>query len=147
VPKYALDTNLYVNAARDAAARGMLDGFLDRFGPVTYLNAIVMQELRAGARTPDQVELLETEVFDRFIRVDRCVGPSVTTFVECGRVLADLWKRDGVPFGDRPRSLVNDILLAASCREHGIILVTADGDFGTIAPHLKRFQYVPPFPE
>jgi predicted nucleic acid-binding protein len=147
VAKYTLDTNLYIDATRDSGAAAALEAFLDRFAPETYLSAIVMQELRAGARTQTQADVLEADIFDRFVRVNRCVGPSVAAFVECGRVLADLWRVDGVRFNDRPRSLVNDILLATSCREEGITLVTADADFGTIARHLKGFRHVQPFPD
>jgi predicted nucleic acid-binding protein len=42
--------------------------------------------------------------------------------------------------------LVNHILLAASCREHGMTLITADRNYGFIAPYLRGFTYRPPRP-
>jgi hypothetical protein len=51
-----------------------------------------------------------------------------------------------VPYKDRPRSLVNDILIAITCRENGFTLLTADEDFTMIRPHLRGFAHAPPWP-
>jgi predicted nucleic acid-binding protein len=144
--KYTIDTNLYIDAVRDPATETALSEFLEQFGPLTYLHAAVIQELRAGARTTAQADALEHGIFVRFERVGRCFSPSVAAFKECGRILVDLWRTDGVPFPQRPRSLVNDILIAASCRESGVTLITADGDYDLIAPHLKGFRHILPWP-
>jgi predicted nucleic acid-binding protein len=142
--RYTIDTNLYIDAIRDPAGEEALSKFLVRWAPQTHLNAVVMQELRAGARTAAQVEALESGIFERFERVSRTFGPSIAAFKECGMVLAELWRRDGVT--KRPRSLVNDILLAASCREHGFTLITTDQGFAALRPLLSGFRYVAPWP-
>ena len=72
-------------------------------------------------------------------------GPSPAAFKDCGRILAAMSRKDGVPFRDRPRSLVHDILLAASCRERGVVLITGDRDYRSIAPYLRGFTHVPPW--
>jgi predicted nucleic acid-binding protein len=55
--------------------------------------------------------------------------------------------REGWPaIYDNP-SLLNDALLAASCREAGITLVTNDGDFGRFAPFMKGWRPVSPWPD
>jgi predicted nucleic acid-binding protein len=144
--KYTIDTNLYIEAIKTPVAEMALSAFLEQFGPLTYLNGVVMQELRSGARTPPQVNALETEIFARFERVDRCFGPSVAAFKDCGRVLVALWRTDGVPFMHRPRSLVNDILIAVSCREYGVTLITGDKDYDRLVPHIKGFRHVSPWP-
>jgi predicted nucleic acid-binding protein len=100
----------------------------------------------AWLATRAQVVALERDVFARFARVNRCVGPSVAAWTDCGRVLVELWRRDGIPFTDRPRSLVNDILLATSCRELGMTLVTTDRDVAAIAPYVRGFQYAAAWP-
>jgi predicted nucleic acid-binding protein len=146
VPKFTIDTNLWIDAFDDEDAEAALDTFLEGAAPRTHLHAVVVQELRAGAYTPAQVRALETAVFGPFERRSRVFGPSPASFKECGRVLAALWRKDGVPFRDRPRSLVNDILIAASCREQGIVLITADRDYRLIAPHVRGFEHVPPWP-
>jgi predicted nucleic acid-binding protein len=145
-PKYTLDTNLYIDAFANPIAEASVDAFLERAAPQTHLSAVVVQELRAGARTTAQAEALQRMIFAVFERRDRLFGPSPDAFKECGRILAALWRKDGVPFRDRPRSLVNDILLAASCRERGITLITADRDYRQIAPFLRGFRVVQPWP-
>lgn len=144
--KYTVDTNLWIDAFANEAADAALAAFLEHAAPRTHLHAVVVQELRAGASTPRQVHALESAVFGPFERRNRVFGPSLATFKECGRVLAALWKKDGVPFRDRPRSLVNDILIAASCREQGVVLITADRDFRLVAPFLRGFEHVTPWP-
>jgi hypothetical protein len=57
--KYALDTNVYVDAFRDARAE---TAPLERALAFTYLSAVVMQELMAGARSPEQSRELERSV-------------------------------------------------------------------------------------
>ena len=144
--KYTLDTNLYVDAIRDPVKQQALDEFLERNAPMTYMSAVVMQELRAGAVTDAQARALQDGIFNAFERRNRVSGPSAAAFKECGRILAALFRLDGGPYKERPRSLVNDILLAITCRENGFTLLTADGDFQTIRPYLRGFIYLPPWP-
>ncbi len=131
--KYVLDTNLYIGAIR-------------RNAPVTYMSAVVMQELRAGAITDASARALDKGIFEVFERRGRVAGPSVLSFKECGRILAALFRQDGVPFKERPRSLVNDILIALTCRENGMTLLTDDGDFKIIRPFVRGFSFLAPWP-
>lgn len=57
--KYVLDTNLYIGAIRDPDKETDLDAFLERNAPVTYMSAVVMQELRAGAITDASARALD----------------------------------------------------------------------------------------
>jgi predicted nucleic acid-binding protein len=66
--KFAFDTNIYVDAFRDPAAEAALLRFIERALPFTFLSAVVMQELAAGARTPAQARELERSVFQPFVR-------------------------------------------------------------------------------
>jgi predicted nucleic acid-binding protein len=144
--KYVLDTNLYIDAIRDPLQERALERFLERNAPMTYMSAVVMQELRAGAVTDAQAKALQDGIFDSFERRNRVAAPSAIAFKECGRILAAMFRQDGVAFKERPRSLVNDILIAITCRESGFTLLTADGDFETIRPHLRGFTHLPPWP-
>ena len=144
--KYTVDTNLWIDAFADASAEAELATFLEHAAPRTHLHAVVVQELRAGVSTMRQVHALESAVVDPFERRKRVFGPSVDAYKECGRVLAALWRKDGIHFSQRPRSLVNDILIAASCREEGVVLITGDRDFRLIAPLLRGFEHVAPWP-
>jgi predicted nucleic acid-binding protein len=144
--KYVLDTNLYIGAIRDSDKEADLDAFLERNAPVTYMSAVVMQELRAGAITDACARALDKGIFEVFERRGRVAGPSVPSFKECGRILAALFRQDGVPFKERPRSLVNDILIALTCRENGMTLLTEDDDFKIIRPFVRGFSFLAPWP-
>ena len=125
--KYILDTNLYIDAIRNPLKEQALDRFLERNAPMTFMSAVVMLELRAGAVTDAQAKVLQDGIFGVFERRNRVVGPSATAFKDCGRILATLFRQDGVPYKDRPRSLVNDILIAITCRENGFTQRSAPG--------------------
>jgi predicted nucleic acid-binding protein len=73
-------------------------------------------------------------------------APSVGAFVESGRVLAAVAAREGWQLLDENPSLLNDALIAASCHEQGITLVTKDGDFRRFVPFLKGWRYIAPWP-
>lgn len=145
--KFALDTNIYVDAFRDPAAEAALLRFIERALPFTFLSAVVMQELAAGARTPAQARELERSVFQPFVRRRRVFAPMSTAFVRSGRLLAAVAAREGWPAVYDNPSLLNDALLAASCREAGITLVTNDRDFGRFAPLMKAWRPVRPWPD
>lgn len=144
--KHVLDTNIYVDAIRDPEKELSLRAFLERNTPMTYMTAVVIQELRAGAVTNAQARALQDGIVGAFERRNRVAGPSPGAFKDCGRILAALFRQDGVPYRERPQSLVNDILIAITCQENGCTLVTADGDFKMIRAHVRGFTYVPPWP-
>jgi predicted nucleic acid-binding protein len=146
VPKYALDTNVYITAAGASEAAEPLKQFLRGHHSETFLSAVVVQELRVGARTPNQVAALEDAVIDPFTRRGRVFAPSARAFQETGRILVDLITKDGIVYADTKRTLVSDVLIATSCRENGIVLVTQDEGFDRIRRHLKGLRYVTPFP-
>ncbi|OFW06909.1 MAG: hypothetical protein A3H96_14735 [Acidobacteria bacterium RIFCSPLOWO2_02_FULL_67_36] len=105
-----------------------------------------MQELAAGARTPEVARDVRRGVFEPFERRRRVFAPSAAAFAESGRVLAAVAVREGWQLIDENPSLLNDALIAASCREQGITLITRDGDFRRLAPFLKGLRYVEPWP-
>jgi predicted nucleic acid-binding protein len=144
--KYSLDTNIFIDGFRSEEAQAEVLAFLNRALPFAYLSAVVMQELCAGARSADVARDLERGVFDPFERRRRMFAPSSAAFAKSGRVLAALAASEGwQSFDDKP-SLLNDALIAASCREQGITLITRDGDFKRLAPFIKGFRYAVPWP-
>lgn len=145
--KYALDTNIYIDAFRDSVVEASLLRFLERALPFTFLSAVVMQELAAGARTVAQTRGLERSIFGPLVKRQRVFAPTTAAFVASGRILAALAAREGwTAVHDNP-SLLNDALLAASCRERGITLVTQDRDFDRLAPFVKGWRHVAPWPQ
>ncbi|HKN68088.1 MAG TPA: PIN domain-containing protein [Gemmatimonadaceae bacterium] len=136
----ALDTNVYITAIRSADRLAQLKGFLIRAGLKIRVPAIVALELRAGARTGVQRSAVE-DLLAAYVARDRVIVPSFAAYVESGRVLAELALREGVELS-RASSLVNDVLLAASCREAGARLITYNaGDFAAVQRYLRGFRF------
>ena len=144
--KYALDTNIYIDAFRDPDAEAALLGFLERALPFTFLSAVVMQELAAGARTPAQLRELDRSVFQPFVRRGRVFAPMTAAFVRSGRLIAAVAAREGWLTIHGNPSLLNDTLLAASCREAGVTLLTRDSDFDRFTPFMRGWRHVRPWP-
>jgi predicted nucleic acid-binding protein len=144
--KYTLDTNIFIDGFRSDEAQSEVFAFLRRALPFTYLSAVVMQELAAGARTSEAARDVQQGVFDPFERRRRIFAPSATAFVASGRALAAVAEREGWQLFDDNPSLLNDALIATSCREQGITLITKDGDFERLAPFVKGFRYAAPWP-
>ena len=144
--KYTLDTNIFIDGFRNEEAQAEVFAFLDRALPFTYLSAVVMQELAAGARTADTARHVQRGVFEPFERRRRVFAPSSAAFAQSGRVLAAVAAREGWQLFDQKPSLLNDALIAASCREQGITLITKDSDFKRLAPFVSGFRYAMPWP-
>ena len=144
--RYALDANCYVRALRNAEERLRLAAFVTRVDARLRLSAVVHLELVAGARTEPQRLALDALV-GAFHRRDTVVVPGASAYAEAGRVLADLATKEPLAIADAPPSLRVDALLAASCREAGVTVVTENhADFARIARHLRGFRFVAPWP-
>lgn len=108
-----------------------------------HLSAVVVQELRAGVRGRD-ASRLESSIVEPFERRGRLITPSYSAWKEAGRVLSELIAP--ARWNTVTRSFVNDVLLAMSCREAGVVLVTTNlGDFTRIAS-VRAFEFVAPWP-
>ena len=144
--KYTLDTNVFIDGFRTEESQAEVFAFLKRALPFTYLSAVVMQELAAGARSADAARDMQRGVFDPFERRRRVFAPSSAAFAESGRVVAAVAASEGWQVLDEKPSLLNDVLIATSCREQGITLITGDGDFKRLARLVKGFRYASPWP-
>jgi predicted nucleic acid-binding protein len=141
--RYVIDTHLYIDALRTEEGKEALNLFHELFVPFLHLSAVVAQELRAGVRPP-AASRLEAGLLGPYERRGRLITPSYAAWKETGRVLSELvapasWR-------SVTRSFVNDVLLAMSCREAGVTLVTGNGrDFARIAA-VREFEFVAPWP-
>jgi predicted nucleic acid-binding protein len=144
--KYALDTNIFIDGFRSEEAQAEVFAFLYRALPFTFLSAVVMQELAAGARTTQAARAVQQGVFEPFERRRRVFAPSNAAFAESGRVLATVAAREGWQLIDDNPSFLNDALIAVSCRERGITLITNDRDFKRLSPFVRGFRYTLPWP-
>jgi predicted nucleic acid-binding protein len=146
LPKYALDTQLFIDAFRDPALNEVLQRFHRAFAPFEYLSVVVAQELRAGVRREQDRRALERNVLGVFERAGRTFAPSAGAWHRSGDVLSDMARKEGLEVGRVSKSFANDVLLALSCREAGCQLVTRnDRDFRRIRRYVP-FNYVSPWP-
>ena len=147
MPKFTLDTNIFVDALRSSEGATSLKRFLATSLPATWMSAVVILELRAGAHTAAKIAALESGLIEPFARRNRILVPTARAYHDTGRVLAELTGDTRSGKRRRPTaSFLTDVLLAVSCRENGVTLVTRDADFATIARHLPGLTFVPPWP-
>lgn len=138
---FALDTNVYIRALRDRDRFAQLKRFLLKAGTRLRLSSVVALELRAGARVPAQ-ERAVSDLVALYGTRGRVIVPSLAAFVEGGRVLAALGAQEGVDIS-RAGSLVGDVLIATSCREAAVRLVTENvRDFAAVQRHLRGFRFL-----
>ena len=140
---FAFDTNVYIAAMRDPRARVVYDRAVTKAGNRLRLPAIVAMELRAGVRNEHQRDAVEALV-NTFESRDRLITPTTAAFLEAGRILANLAINERYTYaGGHP--LVNDALIATTCRENKVTLVTGNhGDFAGIQRYLRGFRFVDP---
>jgi predicted nucleic acid-binding protein len=76
VPRYVVDTNLYIEATRSDDAADQLKSFYARFLPHVHLHSVVAQELLAGAVTTQLERDTQAEFIEPFQAVGRVITPS-----------------------------------------------------------------------
>lgn len=144
--RYVLDSKLFIHAFRDRHAESELLSFHAFFAPFEFLSAVVAQELRAGTRSREARRSLERHVLDPFIRRGRVIVPSIQAWHKSGDLLSEMSRKEGLDLSKVTKSFGNDILLALSCRESGMVLVTRnEKDFRRIARYAE-FDFVEPWP-
>ncbi len=144
--KFVLDTNLYIAALRGREASARLLSFEDETLPRIHFHAVVAQELLAGAVSAERRRALYHAYIRPFDRRRRLVTPSFRAWRRAGEVVSELVERGTFSAGGFSRSSLNDVLLAASCREEGLTLVTANtADFAGIA-EVEPFDFAAPWP-
>ena len=138
--KYALDSNLFIDALRNPDDEARLLMFHERYAYAEFLSAIVALELRAGAKSSADAAKLQRHLFAPFERRGRVFAPSYATWKMAGAAVAELRG------AQLTRAFYNDILLAASCREHDVTLVTRNApDFERVR-RVLRFDFVTDWP-
>jgi predicted nucleic acid-binding protein len=147
VRKYVLDTNCYIDASRDRDALDRLTRFCSWSAPGLFLSAVVAAELRAGARSAADRRKLERNVLEPFARRRRVLAPGAPGWDALGSTLATLRETEGLQLAQVPRSFAFDVLLAYSCRENGVVLVTANTRDMQRIRRVFAFDYTAPYPD
>ncbi|TVP78231.1 MAG: type II toxin-antitoxin system VapC family toxin [Gemmatimonadales bacterium] len=144
--RYVLDSNLYIEAVRDAGRAEELKRFVAQCLPSIYLHAAVAQELLAGAVDHRRARLIEESLIRPFERRERIITPRFGTWKRAGRIMARLVQEKRMSAGGFGRSFVNDCLLGASCREDGFALITRNTRDFKLIQHVEPFDVVEPWP-
>ena len=143
--RFALDTNVFIRAARDPEWQGHLERFHAAFAPFEVLSAVVAQELRAGVRG-EAARVVEQSMLAPFEKRGRVIVPGYSAWKNTGEVLSRLTESRKLRWPEPSRRFVNDVLLALSCAEAGVVLVTEnERDFSMIA-EVRPFDFVAPWP-
>lgn len=145
--KYVLDTNCYIHASRDPEALSELTRFSTWSAPGLFLSSIVAAELRAGTGSPKDRKKLERDVLGPFVRRRRVLTPTASAWDALGLTLATLREKEGLQLAQVPRSFAFDVLLAYSCRESGVVLVTSNARDMRRIRRVFAFEYVAPYPD
>ena len=144
--KYALDSNCYIDAIREPVARAALEAFTAKEAPRLYLSAVVAAELQGGARSSRDRKLLVEQVLAPFYRRGRILTPSVAAWDALGLTLSRLRAEGSLDPTSVPRGFVFDVLIAFSCREAGVVLITRNSRDMERIRSVFRFDFVAPFP-
>ena len=148
MPKYVLDTNLYVAAITTDEGNAALVTFQRRCAPFLFQHSTIAQEILAGARDEADYREYREDWVAPFEDLGRVITPSHTTWMRAALIVARLVERGGLSPGGFSRGFLNDCLIAASARDHGFILVTRNtADFALISQVERGIRYAPPWPE
>lgn len=146
MPSYVLDTNVFIRAARDATFNDELNRFLSANTPAIHLHSVVAGELLAGALAPALKRRIEADLIAPYERRNRVLTPTHRAWKEANSVLASLRGDGHVSANGITPSFANDCLIAASARDFGFTLVTANlKDFERLGRYLP-IRITPPWP-
>jgi len=126
-----LDTNIYIGHWE----KGLYQKFLEtlRRAYIIRHSAVVLSELRRGARTQDAERLVM--MLYRLARI--CWEPTTSDWWEAGRLIQKIGDAEGWDRNKR-RDSQNDALIALTARRDGATVVTADlSDFNLLARELR----------
>jgi predicted nucleic acid-binding protein len=145
--RYVLDTHLYIDATRRPEANRELVAFFTRHTPRIHLHSVVAGELLAGATSRGLERRTRAAFLAPLEAVGRVVTPSHEAWKRAGRILEELVRKGVLSPGGFGRSFFNDCLIAASAREHGFTLITANtADFRRIAA-VEPLSFLGPWPD
>lgn len=146
MPKYVLDTSLYVYATRSEAWNRELQAFYQALAPFVYLHSVVAGELLAGSTSPELERRTQRGFIAPFEATGRLVTPGHGAWKRAGAVVARLVREKRLSPNGIRRSFLNDCLIAASARDHGLVVVTDNlRDFELIRT-VEPVEVAPPWP-
>ncbi|HEX3528652.1 MAG TPA: type II toxin-antitoxin system VapC family toxin [Thermoanaerobaculia bacterium] len=143
---FLLDSNIYIAGFNDPEFGESFRAFHQKNLPRLILSAVVAHELLVGARDRRRIDALERGLIEPFRTRSRIHVPTLATWALAAAIdrgLRELGSYDG---SLAQRSFANDILIAATARELGAVLVTRNlRDFELIR-RVVPMHFQPPWP-
>jgi predicted nucleic acid-binding protein len=131
---YLIDSNVYVRGSRELVFGESLRSFHQRNLPNLVLSAVVVHELLVGAVATTVERSFRRGIIEPFRLRHRLHVPARQTWDLATKIDRRLRRHKNLESKLRTRSFFNDMLIAASAREIGAIIVTENGqDFRIIA--------------
>lgn len=148
MPKYIVDTNLYVDAIRTDEGNAALAAFQRRCAPSLFQHSTIAQGVLVGARDEGDYRRFHEDWVAPFEHLGRVIEPTHAEWMRAALIMVRLVERRHRSPGGFSRSFLNDCLIAASARDQGFVLVTRNvADFALISRVERGLRYVPPWPE
>jgi len=147
MPRYVLDSNVYIEAERNPEVRERLTAFTQANASTLYLSTVVMHELLAGVRDAERQAEMERQLLTPYRNAARIVPTDERVWKDAANICRAF--RFDLPGSESRLALAsfrNDILIAASCRRVGATLITTNSrDFAAIR-EINGLHYAEPFP-
>ena len=137
--KYIFDTNIYIHCLqnRDFALKHA-DQY-SRFLPSTYFSSVVAQELLVGCTDDLAVRRVQNFLLP-FERVRRIINPSYEDWKDAALIVVKIALRRP-NLKSKKIALINDALIALSCRYIGATLVTLNVEDFEVISRFVRFRF------
>ena len=143
---FLLDSNVYIAAFNEPGFGDSFRSFHRSQLARVVLSAVVAHELLVGARSPDRQRDLKKGLLEPFRARRRLHVPGFGTWELAAEIDRRLRALGGYDSSLAQRSFANDILIAATARELGAIVITRNlDDFARIGKVLP-LKYAAPWP-
>ncbi|HKV51494.1 MAG TPA: type II toxin-antitoxin system VapC family toxin [Gemmatimonadaceae bacterium] len=143
---FLLDTNLYIRGLTDAGFGEALAQFQRSAVKQLWISAVVVYEVTVGARNAAHAAAWERWLVRPFRTRERVLLPGEATW----RIAAEARRRlqAGKQYAASlaRASFQNDLLIAATCRERGATLITANARDFEIIKRVIALRYTTSFP-
>lgn len=143
---YVVDTNLYIRALQDPTFARRFDAFQEAALPQLWVSAVVAFEVAVGARDEKRAADYERWMLRPFRTRDRVLAPGAQTWRVVARMDRAIRALGGFEAKLGQRSFLNDMLIAASCRQLGATLVTANRADYELINRVIGFRFITHFP-
>ena len=144
---FLLDSNVYIDSFNDEVFGTGFRAFHAKALPRLILSAVVAHELLVGANDAARLRSLRRNFLEPFRSRRRIHVPSRSTWELAARIDRGLRVRREHAARLGRRSFFNDMLIAATARELGAVVITRNlSDFGVIA-RVVQIQFEAPWPD